>query len=56
MCSKDELPWQKSRGFPSVTYIAEYLNMSPGYLSGLLKSITGQNTQQHLHHKLIDLA
>ena len=44
------------KGLPSVTYIAETLNISPGYLSGLLKSLTGQNTQQHLHNKLIDLA
>lgn len=44
------------KGLPSVTYIAEKLNISPGYLSGLLKSLTGQNTQQHLHNKLIELA
>jgi AraC family transcriptional activator of pobA len=44
------------RGLPSVTHIAETLNISPGYLSGLLKSLTGQNTQQHLHNKLIELA
>ncbi|RAJ32147.1 helix-turn-helix domain-containing protein [Pedobacter cryoconitis] len=44
------------KGLPSVTYIAENLNISPGYLSSLLKSLTGQNTQQHLHHKLIELA
>lgn len=44
------------QGLPSVTYIAETLNISPGYLSGLLKSLTGQSTQQHLHGKLIELA
>jgi len=44
------------KGLPSVTYIAGSLNISPGYLSSLLKSLTGQNTQQHLHHKLIELA
>ncbi|PWS33075.1 helix-turn-helix domain-containing protein [Pedobacter paludis] len=44
------------QGLPSVTYIAEKLNLSPGYLSSLLKSLTGQNTQQHLHNKLIELA
>lgn len=43
-------------GLPSVVHIAEVLNISPGYLSGLLKSLTGQSTQQHLHSKLIDLA
>lgn len=44
------------QGLPSVAYIAENLNISPGYLSGLLKSLTGQSTQQHLHDKLIELA
>jgi AraC family transcriptional activator of pobA len=44
------------KGLPSVTFIAESLNISPGYLSGLLRSLTGQNTQQHLHNKLIELA
>ncbi|TLV01468.1 helix-turn-helix domain-containing protein [Dyadobacter luticola] len=44
------------KGLPSVTYIADSLNISPGYLSSLLKSLTGQNTQQHLHNKLIELA
>ena len=44
------------QGLPSVVHIAEALNISPGYLSSLLKSLTGQSTQQHLHNKLIDLA
>ncbi len=44
------------QGLPSVSYIATALNISPGYLSGLLKSLTGQSTQQHLHDKLIGLA
>jgi AraC-like DNA-binding protein len=44
------------QGLPSVTYIAEQLNVSPSYLSSLLKSLTGQSTQQHLHHKLIEVA
>ena len=39
-----------------MTHIAETLNISPGYLSGLLKTLTGQSTQQHLHGKLIELA
>lgn len=45
-----------NKGLPSVTYIAEKLNISPGYLSSLLKTLTGQNTQQHLHNHLIELA
>ena len=45
-----------THGLPSVAYIAEALHISPNYLSGLLKTLTGQNTQQHLHNKLIELA
>lgn len=45
-----------SKGLPSVQYISEHLNMSPGYLRGLLKVLTGQNTQQHIHEKLISKA
>lgn len=44
------------KGLPSVTDIADQLHISPGYLSSLLKSLTGQNTQQHLHNRLIELA
>jgi AraC family transcriptional activator of pobA len=43
-------------GPPSVTYIARQLNISPRYLSGLLRSLTGLNTQQHIHLKLIGKA
>lgn len=45
-----------NKGLPSVTKIAEHLHISPSYLSSLLKSLTGQSTQQHLHDKLIELA
>lgn len=44
------------KGMPSVKYIAEQLHVSPGYLSELLKTLTGQNTQQHIHQKLIEKA
>lgn len=44
------------QGLPTVSYIAEALHLSPNYLSGLLKALTGQSTQQHLHDKLIRLA
>ncbi|PBJ14278.1 AraC family transcriptional regulator [Flavobacterium sp. ACN6] len=40
----------------TVHYIAEKLNVSPNYLSGLLKHLTGQSTQQHIHNKLIEKA
>jgi AraC family transcriptional activator of pobA len=45
-----------NRGLPSVQYIAENLNVSPNYLSGLLKTLTGQSTQQHIHNYLIEKA
>jgi len=45
-----------SKGLPSVQYIAESLNVSPGYLSNMLRMLTGQNTQQHIHEKLIEKA
>ncbi|HRX92993.1 MAG TPA: helix-turn-helix transcriptional regulator [Chitinophagaceae bacterium] len=41
------------KGLPTVQNIAEALNTSPGYLSNLLKTLTGQSTQQHIHDKLI---
>ncbi|AKD55161.1 helix-turn-helix domain-containing protein [Spirosoma radiotolerans] len=44
------------RGLPSVQEIADALNVSPTYLSGLLKVLTGRSTQQHIHDKLIDKA
>jgi len=44
------------QGLPTVAYIAEALHVSPNYLSELLKTLTGQSTQQHLHDKLIELA
>jgi len=43
-------------GLPTVVYIAEKLNISPNYLSDLLKALTGQSTQQHIHEKLIEKA
>ncbi len=44
------------RGLPTVRYIAEQLNVSPKYLSSLLRVLTEQNTQQHIHDKLIEKA
>ena len=41
------------KGLPTVSYVAQSLNVSPKYLSSLLKVLTGQNTQQHIHEKLI---
>ncbi len=48
---------QKIRqGLPAVVDIAAALNISPTYLGGLLKSLTGLSTQQHIHEKLIQRA
>lgn len=41
------------KGLPTVQWVAESLNLSPNYLSSMLKSLTGQSTQQHIHDKLI---
>ncbi len=43
-------------GLPTVQWIAETLHLSPTYLSSLLKVVTGQSTQQHIHDKLIQKA
>lgn len=44
------------KGLPTVHKIAEALHMSSNYLSELLKVLTGQNTQQHIHQKIIEKA
>jgi len=44
------------QGLPTAQYIASRLNISPNYLGSLLKSLTGETTQQHIHHKLIEKA
>ncbi|MCB0844925.1 MAG: helix-turn-helix transcriptional regulator [Bacteroidetes bacterium] len=45
-----------NNGLPSVRDVAENLNLSSDYLSSMLKSLTGQTTQQHIHNKLIEKA
>ena len=45
-----------SSGLPTVHDIAEELSVSPNYLSSVLKLHSGQNTQQHIHEKLIEKA
>lgn len=44
------------KGLPSVQQIADVLNVSPHYLSDMFRSLTGQNTQQYIHNRLIDKA
>lgn len=43
-------------GIPSVQYLSQHLNVSAHYLSDMLRSLTGQSTQQHIHEKLIEKA
>lgn len=45
-----------AKGLPTVQEIAGSLNISQSYLSSLLKVLTGQSTQQHIHDKLIEKA
>ncbi|NUY81950.1 helix-turn-helix transcriptional regulator [Flavobacterium sp. MAH-1] len=45
-----------TRGLPTVQYVSDELNVSPGYLRSLLKTLTGQSTQYHIHEKLIEKA
>jgi len=44
------------KGFPTVKYLAEKVNLSANYLSDLLKKETGKNTQEHIHYFLIEAA
>jgi AraC family transcriptional regulator, transcriptional activator of pobA len=47
---------QNSNSLPTVEKLANALEVSPSYLSDMLRNLTGQNTQQHIHAKLIDKA
>lgn len=41
---------------PTVQYFADALSVSPAYLGDMLRTLTGQTTQQHIHHALIERA
>lgn len=45
-----------NHGIPTVQYLSEKLNISPSYLSDMLRSLTGQNTQHIIHQKIIEKA
>jgi AraC family transcriptional activator of pobA len=45
-----------TQGIPTVQYLADQLNLSPSYLSDMLRTLTGQNAQQLIHHKLVEKA
>ncbi len=40
-------------GIPSVVYLADKMNVSPNYLSDLLRTITGSSTLNHIHLELL---
>lgn len=44
------------KALPTVQYLADQLKTSPSYLSDMLRSLTGQNAQHHIHNKLIEKA
>lgn len=43
-------------GIPTVNYCATELNLSPNYLSDLLRKETGKSTQEHIHSFIIEQA
>ena len=46
----------QQHGLPTVQMLSKQLHISPDYLSDMLRAYTGQSTQQHIHHKLIEKA
>ena len=50
-CFRDED--LRRRGIPTVQYLAQQLHVSPSYLSDMLRTLTGQSAQQHIHDYLI---
>lgn len=52
----DRFDNQKSTlsGLPTVQEVSDHLQVSPRYLTDMLKSLTGFSTQQHIHNQLIE--
>ena len=46
----------EKQGIPTVQFLAAHLNLSASYLSDMLRTLTGQNAQQHIHNHLIEKA
>ena len=46
----------QSGGIPTVPEVAGQLQVSPRYLTDMLRSLTGQSAQQHIHDRLIEKA
>jgi len=44
------------QGLPTVGYLAEKVNLTPSYLSDMLRSLIGQNAQHYIHDKVIEKA
>ena len=51
-----KLPGAQKQGLPTVQFLSAQLNVSANYLSDMLRSLTGQNAQQHIHNHLIEKA
>ncbi len=49
-------PEAGEQSLPTVQHFADALHVSPAYLSDMLRTLTGQSTQQHLHHALLEKA
>ncbi|MBT31744.1 MAG: AraC family transcriptional regulator [Thalassobius sp.] len=45
-----------TNGIPTVQALADIVNLSPSYLSDMLRSLIGRNAQQFIHDKLIEKA
>ena len=45
-----------TEGLPTVEYLAKQFNLSTGYSSDMLRSLTGLTAQQHIHEKMIEKA
>lgn len=45
-----------SEGLPTVEHLAKQFNLSTGYFSDMLRSLTGLTAQQHIHEKMIEKA
>ena len=43
-------------GIPTVQFLADALHLSPGYLSDMLRHLTGRNAQQQIQDRLIEQA
>jgi AraC-like DNA-binding protein len=44
------------KGLPTAVQCAEHVNLSPNYLSDLLRKETGKTTQEHIHYHLLEIA